>query len=209
MHHLPLSSNTAWLKFRASASLTTHIVIMLNSLYDTLYTSPYTTYTPPRWPLTRFGKQGNRKSISKSGPCPVAQFGDLPVLNSGILFGTPVGMAKLLYVFAVLDCSMEHKNPDASGQGLLNFMFYYGLLNSVRTKVLPLAVSFFVHMESYIPELRHPSLPFDICKNPFVNIMNISYSIIHQVNRPHISDIMNKWLTGLSNFTNKDKVFMC
>mgnify|MGYP004303425475 CR=1 FL=1 len=53
---------------------------------------------------------------------------DKPIINSGIIMGTPLAMMKLLYFVATVGSYLDLNEKYAAGQGILNFVYYFGML---------------------------------------------------------------------------------
>jgi hypothetical protein len=134
--------------------------------------------------------------LGKDGPltCPLLKHaGSMPILNSGVIIGTPLAITKLLYVFTALSSYLDLSYQYSAGQGLLNFAYYYGLLNTVKLKILPPLVTPFVHLTSFIPELLHPNRSYHPKNNPLINFYGRPYAIAHQIDRKHIYAMMDNW----------------
>jgi len=119
----------------------------------------------------------------------------MPVINSGIIIGNVFGMLHFLHVFTSLSLSLNLMDPFISGQGIVQFAYYYGLHENLRIKILPAAFNFFVHMDSYVPPLRSPLAPFHPLTNPFINAMGEPYAIIHQIDRAHVAVLVEPYLS--------------
>ena len=125
--------------------------------------------------------------------CPFHFMGSMPIINSGIIMGTPLAMMKLLAFFATVSSYLHLGKKYAAGQGILNFAYYYGLFEGMRIKILPPLITPFIHLTSSRPGLKSPDLVFHPKLNPYVNFLEQPYSIIHQIDRKHILDTVWKW----------------
>ena len=121
---------------------------------------------------------------------------DKPIINSGVVMGTPLVMMKLLYFMGTISSYLNLNEKYAAGQGILNFVHYFGLLEDMELKILPPLLTPYVHLTSYIPELKNISsstIHYHPKSNPYVNFLNQPYAIIHQIDRKHILDKVWKW----------------
>ena len=117
-----------------------------------------------------------------------------PIINSGIIIGTPLVMMKLLYYVATISSYLHLNEKYAAGQGIINFIYYFGLLKDVDVKILPPLLTPFVHLTSYIPELKKGSKHlYHPKENPYINFLKQPYAILHQVDRKHILEKIWKW----------------
>ena len=131
--------------------------------------------------------------LGSNSACFMNQVRGSPILNSGFIIGKAFALKNLLYTFSFTLNSIDMSEPYLAGQGILNYIYYKGLLQNSGAKVLPIAASFFVHMESYLADLSKPSEPYDLLTNPFVNVFGVPYAVIHQTNRLHVSNIVDSW----------------
>jgi len=125
----------------------------------------------------------------------------MPVINSGVLFGDRPSMIKLLHIFAFV-LSRTHLGwfracwkTSLSGQGILNFIVYMGLIRGiVDIVVLPGPLSFFAHTVFQPVPLLNASAPYHPATNPLVNAEGVPLAIIHQYNHPRTQLKMSPWL---------------
>lgn len=117
----------------------------------------------------------------------------MPILNSGFIMGSAGAMKRFLYVFTVVLNQLDLDHPYLAGQGILDFIYYKGLLQGIGVKVLPIAASFFVHTQWYLPPLKYANQSFDTLTNPFVNLFNVPFAVVHQTNRLHVASIVDPW----------------
>ena len=119
---------------------------------------------------------------------------DKPIINSGIIMGTPLAMMKLLYFVATVGSYLDLNEKYAAGQGILNFVYYFGMLKDMDMKILPPLLTPFVHLTSFIPEFQNSSIAhYHPKSNPYVNFLKQPYAIIHQIDRKHILEKVWKW----------------
>lgn len=124
----------------------------------------------------------------------------MPVLNSGVILGNLQGILRFLLIFSYICGAIDTSDGYAAGQGILMYSYYSGMLSKVmNVKVLPVALSFVAHCESYVPRLLHSRMKFDPMKNPFVNSLGRAYAIVHQINRMHVETRMLPWLNSQWN----------
>jgi len=127
--------------------------------------------------------------------CGFEKFSDMPILNSGLIIGTPSAMIKILHIIVKISSYLDLKHGYAAGQGILNFAYYYGFMNTINMKILPPIMTPFVHLTSFIPSLSNKNSSFHPKTNPYVNFLSDPYSIIHQIDRKHIMLAIDKWHT--------------
>jgi hypothetical protein len=104
---------------------------------------------------------------------------DMPVLNSGQIYGTLEGVHKLLHVMAFATDLMDvavgysqytHTQYGPNTQGILTFCYYSGMLSQVaKVKVMSPTASFFANTVYHTPKLLKQQEKYDFLTNPFVN----------------------------------------
>jgi len=121
---------------------------------------------------------------------------NMPVLNSSQIIGSFDGLYNTLHVMAfVADLIDSSAYKSATGQGILLYSYYSGLLSKVtRVKILPPAVSLGINAIYYHPLLRNPSLPYNIYTNPMVNQLHVPYAIVHMYKVLHMMSIVEEFL---------------
>ena len=133
------------------------------------------------------------------------EVGDMPILNSGVIVGRAQGMLKLLFVFAYAAEKMDLLASASSGQGLLNYIFYTGMLSrfGLTVKVLPPAASSFVHAVYYHPAKRNATAKYHPQRNPLVNVLDSPYAVVHMFDRWHILGLVEEWMEEYSRINYK------
>ncbi len=125
----------------------------------------------------------------------MVQAGEMPVLNSGQFYGSFGGIYKLLWVMAYVTDLTDARNKAVNSQGLLNFVYYTGLMRRVvHSRVLPPAVSVFLNGVYHHPAIAIPSQPYDFQRNPVVNELGEPYAVVHMYNRFHMMLIVEEWV---------------
>jgi hypothetical protein len=142
----------------------------------------------------------------------ISRVKDMPVLNSGVILGSFKGIYNLLWVFCYITDHLdvegflwsavpaEKMDPKElskwiTGQGILNFIYYTGLLKAVAAvKILPPCRSMFINGCYYHPALFNASVQFHPVTNPLVNCRREPYAIVHQYNRFHMMVYVEEWL---------------
>lgn len=126
---------------------------------------------------------------------------NMPVINSGLLFGGAASMIRLLHIFSFVlsrtNLGWYHGcfKTSIAGQGILNFIYYMGLWRGlVDLVVIPAPLSFFAHTVFSPPSLLNASASYHPVSNPLVNAQGVPLAIIHQYNHLHTSRSMGPWL---------------
>ena len=143
----------------------------------------------------------NRHAVSKTiyiatkQSCSIERFNEMPIINSGVTMGTKIGFATFIRAQAKVIASNLIRWPYMNDQSSAIVGYYYGMMKNVKVVIMPSIVSFIVHAGFYIPHLRNPKLPYHVKQNPFVNIMNYPYAVVHMIDRQWIADIIKDWLS--------------
>lgn len=134
------------------------------------------------------------------------QIGAMPVINSGLMLGSFGGMFKMLWTLvyaielfagtAVMKNSATAMTYDVNLQGLVNFAYYTGMLDSVmqKVRVLPPSASLFIHGISRRPTTQEPKLPYDFQTNPMVNDLGMPYAVVNMYYYFHMMLICEEWI---------------
>eukprot|EP01039_Chlorochromonas_danica_P003536 gene3536-3873_t len=136
----------------------------------------------------------------------LSQISAMPVINSGLVLGSFGGMFKMLWTLvytielfagtAVMKNSATAMTNDVNLQGLVNFVYYTGMLESVmqKVRVLPPSASLFIHGVSRRPTTQEPKLPYDFQTNPMVNDLGMPYAVVHMYYYFHMMLICEEWI---------------
>lgn len=155
--------------------------------------------------MTVSNEPHNRHAVSKTmyiatkQSCSIESFDGMPIINAGVTMGTKIGFATFIRAQAKVVASNLIRWPYIHDQSSAIVGYYYGMMNSVKVVIMPSIVSFIAHAGFYIPNLRNPKLPYHVNQNPFVNIMNYPYAVVHMIDRQWIADIIRDWLDQAKN----------